>query len=170
MKILCFNDWIVERMKINPITRTELDKAKEVANQAITQRDAQAQAAAQNADYRTKKLRSLCDAATQYNRLITRIVFFSYDKFENDYNHTWYDRFEKWENELDSYALIKKHEQRSAKKNLSEIKRFVTMYCAFKMYGPKYDYTSNEIMKIYMNMLKKVHGVTDETIIDTFFE
>jgi len=166
MKILCFNDWIVERMKINPITRTELDKAKEVATQAIAQRDAQA---TQDEDYRSKKLRTLYDAATQYNRFIARMDF-GYNKLEDDFNHTWYDRFEKWNSDLDSSALIKKHEQRSAKKNLSEIKRFVTMYCAFKMYGTKNDYTANKIIKTYMDSLKSLYTVDDKDIINAFFE
>ena len=166
MRILRFDDWIVERMKIRPVTNAELDTVKELIDKSVANTTT-----SQSTDYRSKKLRSLYGAFDQYYKMkfINSDIYYR-SKLYDAHDHTMNERFNVWAKNLYGSALLKKHEARANSKSIKEPKLFATMYCAFEKYGTQNDYEANKIIRYYMDRLIRQYNTTDDVIIDIFFE
>lgn len=163
MRILSVSDFLAERVKVKPITNEEWDKTKDEVDLIMVRKAINSQ----SGDYINRKLRNRYLAASKYSRFIHKFFYIG-TELDAIYEHVWNERFVVW-SKLPAAELVRKHEQR-AKMKLTEAKRFITVYCAFKMYADKNDYTGDHIIDIYMQKLKDLYGVTDKEIINVFFE
>jgi len=163
MKILRFAEWVAERVSVKPITNAELDKVKEIVDQVVARNQ-------QAMNYKGKKLRDIGFAFSKYYANFLHTNAYLRGGYTDAYSHTMDTRFKVWANTLSGPALLKKHEQRANSKTIKEPKLFATVYCAFEMYGKENNPTANTIIDYYMNRLKRQYGITDEDIINIFFE
>ena len=163
MKILHFADWVAERIKVQPVTNAEFDKAKEVADRVVADNK-------QALDYKSKKLKSLYNAAYYYYKAFMNNSAYNYNKVDIAYSHTLDTRFTVWSRTLTGQELLKKHEARANSKTIKEPKLFATVYCAFEMYGKDSSYEANKIIRYYMDRLIHQYNTTDYDIINIFFE
>jgi hypothetical protein len=154
MKIFKTDNFVSERLKINPVTNAEFDKIRQDIKDITNNR--------------YKNVRNLDDAIDNYSRYIKK---FSFDDIYIDkvVDIVFNNKIAEWDFGLSKSELIKTHKT-IAKRDQTDCDRFIYTYCTFVMYGTKTDNTSKTIIKFYTDMLKKLYGATDKTITDSFFE
>ena len=166
MKILSFDEYVSEKMKIIPLTDDEFQK---INDNPVDEK---------NDDY---KNRTLCSLGIFGNDLKNSIMMKAIYDFHLPIEKNWKklsdaekdteERFDSWEN-LDSSEIFKKNKQRSEKKMTPE-KVIATMYCAFKRYRLNryaYDNIGDKIIRCYMDRLNREFGLSDKDIIKIYFE
>ena len=163
MKILGIDNFVLERIKVQPVTNAEFDKAKEVADRVVAYNQ-------QALDYKSKKLKALYNAAYYYYKAFMNNSAYNYNKVDVAYSHTRDTRFAAWSKTLAGQELLKKHEARANSKTIKEPKLFATIYCAFEMYGKDSSYEASKIIRYYMDRLIYQYNTTDDDIINIFFE
>lgn len=164
MKILSFNEWISEKMKIIPISNDEFNQVEDI------QKNEPAQNTVDDTDYKDKTLcsldswddnRSILKKASKYN-----INLENFPKDLYDAADATDKRMSSWTN-LSNSELIEKNRQRSNKK-MTVAKVIASMYCAFRRY--RLNPVGDKIIRFYMNRLNREFKLSDADIIKIFFE
>ena len=166
MKILCFAEWVNERVQIKPVTNAELNKAQQSINDDIAK---QQELFVRNFNYKIAKLSSEDAICNKYSRKYGSK--FDLKEFSKTANNIWFGKFTDWNN-LSITEALKKHEK-FVKKQDTPMKMIASMYSAFMVYGHKSNFPNDindTIVDMYIHMLIDKLGMTEYDIINIFFE